>query len=62
MVDSVAASQAGAASGAGQSLAVSGAKKALEVQEQQGESVNSLLQTSVATPKDAKGQQVDVTA
>ena len=62
MVDNVSASQSGATTAAGQSLAVSGLKQALDNQEQQGEAVRTLLDTAVATPKDAKGQQVDVTA
>ncbi len=41
---------------------VAGAKKALDVQKQEGESVAKLLETAVSTPEGAPGQQVDVTA
>ncbi len=61
MVEGTSASHSGAAA-VGNELAVAGAKKALDVQEQQGDAVNSLLESSVTKPEGAPGNNVDVIA
>ncbi len=61
MVEGTSASHSGAAA-VGNELAVSGAKKALDAQEQQGDAVKSLLESTVTKPKNAPGNNVDVIA
>ncbi len=61
MTDPVGSAPVASTSAANQA-SVAGAKKALDVQKQEGEAVSKLLDTAVVTPEGAPGQQVDVTA